>query len=114
MSAIENLGIAVRQLRNSNDADCQLLAAGLYDKLASITCACSQDVNKVLQSVKSLFKKANDSPLTEKELSDLKGFLKKEAQARRTKGENHRDSAKDLRRLVVVFDACVDLDQFIS
>ncbi|CCT72739.1 uncharacterized protein FFB20_05534 [Fusarium fujikuroi] len=112
--AIENLEVAIRLLHNSNDTDCQLLAAGLYDQLASITCACSQDVNSVLQSVKSLFKKANDSPLTEKELSDLKGFLEKEAQARRMQGENHRDSAKDLRRLVMVFDAYIDLDQFIS
>ncbi|KAF5560639.1 subunit P of phosphatidylinositol n-acetylglucosaminyltransferase [Fusarium phyllophilum] len=111
---MDNLRVAVWQLHSSNDADCQLLAAGLYDQLASITSACSQDVNSVLQSVKSLFKKANDSPLNEIELSNLETFLEKETKTRQSQGEDFRDSAKDLRRLVVVFDACVDLDQFIS
>ncbi|KAF5989466.1 hypothetical protein FBULB1_894 [Fusarium bulbicola] len=111
---MENLRLAVWKLHNSNDADCQLLAAGLYDQLASITSACSQDVNSVLQSVKSLFKRSNDLPLTEIELSALKMFLEKETKTRRSQGEDFRDSAKDLRRLVVVFDSCVDLDQFVS
>ncbi|SPJ71337.1 uncharacterized protein FTOL_01065 [Fusarium torulosum] len=108
--AMENLKVAAWKLRTSNDEDCQLLAAGLYDQLASLICACSQDVTSVLQSVKSLFKKANGSPLTEIELSNLKAFLEKEAETRRRKGRDCRDEAKDLRRLVVAFDECVDFE----
>ncbi|KAF5981867.1 hypothetical protein FCOIX_4006 [Fusarium coicis] len=111
---MENLRLAACQLHNSNDADCQLVAAGLYDQLASLTCACSQDVNVALQSAKVLFQKASNSPLAESEISNLKRFLESEADARRSQGKEYREEAKDLRRLVLVFDECVDLDWVAS
>ncbi|KAF4502603.1 hypothetical protein FAGAP_1189 [Fusarium agapanthi] len=73
-----------------------------------------QDVNDVLQSVKALFKKSSDSPLTESERSNLKRFLENETHTKRIQGKDYREEAKDLRRLVVAFDECVDLDWVAS
>jgi hypothetical protein len=106
---MENLRVAVTKLHASNDQDCQLLAAGLYDQLASIASACSKDVNSVLRSAESLFKKAEDSPLTEMEESNLKRYLAIKRQERRLQGKECRLEAKGLRRLVVDFDNFVDI-----
>ncbi|KAF5648930.1 hypothetical protein F52700_748 [Fusarium sp. NRRL 52700] len=104
---MERLGVAAAKLDASNDQDCQLLAAGLYEQLATIASTCRRDLYSITRSVEVLFRRANNSPLTEMDESNLKRYLATKLQEMRDQGKECRLKVKELRGLVVDFDRFV-------
>ena len=92
--ATSNLLAAVGMLDGSRSRECHLLAAGLYDLLASLTQAAAQDVGRVRTSAHWLRKKVKDCSLTDLHWQSLMKFLEDEEQRKDTKKVEYRKEAK--------------------
>jgi hypothetical protein len=101
------LSVATSKLDASNDEDCQLIAAGLYEQQDSIITACLRNVYSLVRSAGILFKKAEVPPLTKMEQSNLKRYLGISIQRMRAQGKECHLKSKTLRGLVVNFDSFV-------
>ncbi|KAF4419938.1 hypothetical protein FACUT_11379 [Fusarium acutatum] len=101
------LSVATSKLDASNDQDCQLLAAGLYEQQDPIITASRRNIHSLVRSARILFRKAEVPPLKEMEQSNLKRYLEISLQRMKAQGKECHLKAKTLRGLVVNFDSFV-------
>jgi hypothetical protein len=95
------LETAMSKLSSSDDIECQLLLAGLYDMVASLKQATSGDIGVVFARSRWLWNKSKETSLSEIDWYNLTKFLEGEMHTADSKGAEWRSKAKRLRILVV-------------
>ncbi|CAF3445371.1 unnamed protein product [Fusarium graminearum] len=95
---------AITILSSSNDIECQLLLAGLYDMCARLEQATSRAIDVVFARAHWLWSKTNETKLLELDWCNLTTFLLEEEHTARSKAEEWRWAAKRVRFRVVTLE----------